>query len=50
MPLLTTHLPAVPPAPRPAAVLRDHERVLVLLRGAGVDEATKSAVLRAFTA
>ncbi|MEU6010585.1 hypothetical protein [Streptomyces sp. NPDC047453] len=50
MPLLTTHLPAVPPARWPAAVLRDHERVLVLLRGAGIDEAGASAVFRAFTA
>ncbi|MFB7113060.1 hypothetical protein [Streptomyces sp. NPDC056190] len=31
-------------------MLRDHERVLVLLRGAGIDEATASAVFRAFTA
>ncbi|MEV5008753.1 TetR/AcrR family transcriptional regulator C-terminal domain-containing protein [Streptomyces sp. NPDC055692] len=30
--------------------MRDHERVLVLLRGAGFDEATASAVFRAVTA
>ncbi|MDQ1014677.1 TetR/AcrR family transcriptional regulator [Streptomyces afghaniensis] len=50
VPLLATRLLAVPLARRPAAVLRDHERVLALLRQAGFDEATASAVFRAFTA
>ncbi|GAA2761699.1 TetR/AcrR family transcriptional regulator C-terminal domain-containing protein [Streptomyces paradoxus] len=50
VPLLATRLLAVPLARRPAAVLRDHERVLALLRKAGFDEATASAVFRAFTA
>ena len=34
----------------PAAVLRDHERVLTLLRSAGFDEPTVADVFRAFTA
>ncbi|GGW96584.1 TetR/AcrR family transcriptional regulator [Streptomyces lomondensis] len=50
VPLLATRLLAVPLARRPAAVLRDHERVLALLRKAGFDEPTASAVFRAFTA
>ncbi|MEU0201157.1 MULTISPECIES: TetR family transcriptional regulator [unclassified Streptomyces] len=50
VPLLATRLLAVPLARRPAAVLRDHERVLALLRQAKLDEATVSAVFRAFTA
>ncbi|CAL9635343.1 Tetracycline repressor protein class G [Streptomyces sp. enrichment culture] len=50
VPLLATRLLAVPLARRPAAVLRDHERVLALLRGAGFGERTASAVFRAFTA
>ncbi|NGO09059.1 TetR family transcriptional regulator [Streptomyces sp. HC44] len=50
VPLLATRMLAVPLARRPAAVLRDHERVLALLRAAGLDEATASAVFRAFTA
>ncbi|MFD5738760.1 TetR/AcrR family transcriptional regulator [Streptomyces massasporeus] len=50
VPLLATRLLAVPLSRRPAAVLRDHERVLALLRQAGFDEATASAVFRAFTA
>ncbi|MFF9804064.1 TetR/AcrR family transcriptional regulator [Streptomyces coeruleorubidus] len=50
VPLLATRLLAVPLARRPAAVLRDHERVLALLRQAGFDEATTSSVFRAFTA
>ncbi|MFI8834644.1 TetR/AcrR family transcriptional regulator [Streptomyces afghaniensis] len=50
VPLLATRLLAVPLARRPAAVLRDHERVLALLRQAGFDEATTCAVFRAFTA
>lgn len=50
VPLLATRLLAVPLARRPAAVLRDHERVLALLREAGFEETTASAVFRAFTA
>ncbi|MFF7790425.1 TetR family transcriptional regulator [Streptomyces sp. NPDC007991] len=50
VPLLATRLLAVPLARRPAAVLRDHERVLALLRQAGFDDATVSAVFRAVTA
>ncbi|WP_309093393.1 TetR/AcrR family transcriptional regulator C-terminal domain-containing protein [Streptomyces sp.] len=50
VPLIATRLLAVPLARRPAAVLRDHERVLALLRQAGFDEATASTVFRAFTA
>ncbi|MGV9498484.1 TetR/AcrR family transcriptional regulator [Streptomyces sp. NPDC003642] len=50
VPLLATRLLAVPLARRPTAVLRDHERVLALLRGAGFDESAASAVFRAFTA
>ncbi|MFF6875919.1 TetR/AcrR family transcriptional regulator [Streptomyces sp. NPDC012474] len=50
VPLLATRLLAVPLARRPAAVLRDHERVLTLLRGAGFDEAAAAEVFRAFTA
>jgi AcrR family transcriptional regulator len=50
VPLLSTRMLAVPLAQRPLAVLRDHERVLALLREAGLDEARTSAVFRAFTA
>ncbi|GAB2848500.1 TetR/AcrR family transcriptional regulator C-terminal domain-containing protein [Streptomyces deserti] len=50
VPLLATRMLAVPLARRPAAVLRDHERVLTLLGQAGFDEATAAAVFRAFTA
>ncbi|MEU9569044.1 TetR/AcrR family transcriptional regulator [Streptomyces massasporeus] len=50
VPLLSTRMMAVPMAQRPAAVLRDHERVLALLRSAGFDEATVADVFRAFTA
>ncbi|MBX9360617.1 TetR/AcrR family transcriptional regulator [Streptomyces sp. WAC04114] len=50
VPLLATRMMAVPMAQRPAAVLRDHERVLTLLRSAGFDEATVAEVFRAFTA
>ncbi|MFJ2234795.1 TetR/AcrR family transcriptional regulator [Streptomyces sp. NPDC087859] len=50
VPLLTTRMLAVPLAQRPLAVLKDHERVLTLLREAGLDEARTSAVFRAFTA
>jgi AcrR family transcriptional regulator len=50
VPLLATRMLAVPLARRPLAVLRDHERVLALLRGAGLDETRTSAVFRAYTA
>ncbi|MGW2786961.1 TetR/AcrR family transcriptional regulator [Streptomyces populi] len=50
VPLLATRMLAVPLARRPGAVLRDHERVLVLLRSAGFDETRTSAVFRAFSA
>ncbi|MFF7639445.1 TetR family transcriptional regulator [Streptomyces canus] len=50
VPLLTTRMLAVPLAQRPLAVLKDHERVLVLLYDAGLDEARASAVFRAYTA
>lgn len=50
VPLLATRLLAVPLARRPAAVLRDHERVLTLLRGAGLGDAAAAEVFRAFTA
>lgn len=50
VPLLTTRMLAVPLAQRPLAVLKDHERVLVLLYEAGLDEARAAAVFRAYTA
>ncbi|MET7474063.1 TetR/AcrR family transcriptional regulator C-terminal domain-containing protein [Streptomyces sp. NPDC005648] len=50
VPLLTTRMLAVPLAQRPLAVLRDHERVLALLEGAGLDKPRTSAAFRAFTA
>ncbi|MXM64523.1 TetR family transcriptional regulator [Streptomyces sp. HUCO-GS316] len=50
VPLLSTRMLAVPLARRPPAVLREHERVLALLREAGLDETGTSAVFRAFTA
>jgi AcrR family transcriptional regulator len=50
VPLLATRMLAVPLARRPLAVLREHERVLLLLQEAGLDEARASAVFRAFTA
>ncbi|MET7456770.1 TetR/AcrR family transcriptional regulator C-terminal domain-containing protein [Streptomyces sp. NPDC005574] len=50
VPLLTTRMLVVPLAQRPLAVLRDHERVLDLLRGAGLDEARTADAFRAFTA
>jgi AcrR family transcriptional regulator len=50
VPLLTTRMLAVPLAQRPLAVLKDHERVLTLLRAAGLGEAQVCAVFRAFTA
>ncbi|WP_217237886.1 TetR/AcrR family transcriptional regulator [Streptomyces sp. AC555_RSS877] len=50
VPLLSTRMMAVPLARRSPAVLRDHERVLGLLRDAGFDAAGSAAVFRAFTA
>ncbi|MHB9857717.1 TetR/AcrR family transcriptional regulator [Streptomyces sp. YIM S03343] len=50
VPLLSTRMLAVPMARRPLAVLREHERVLVLLREAGADEASTAALFRAVTA
>lgn len=50
VPLLTTRMLAVPLARRPLAVLKDHERVLALLKDAGLDESRAAAVFRAFTA
>lgn len=50
VPLLATRLLAVPLARRPLAVLEDHERVLVLLRQAGLGDARTAAAFRAFTA
>ncbi|GAA4059039.1 TetR/AcrR family transcriptional regulator [Streptomyces shaanxiensis] len=50
VPLLTTRMLAVPLARRPLAVLKDHERVLVLLRASGLDDAATAAAFRAFTA
>jgi AcrR family transcriptional regulator len=50
VPLISTRMMAVPLARRPAAVLRDHERVLALLRGAGFGEERAAAVFHAFTA
>ncbi|MCL7425877.1 TetR/AcrR family transcriptional regulator [Streptomyces sp. YS415] len=50
VPLLATRMLAVPLARRPLAVLRDHERVLALLREGGLDEARSMAGFRAFTA
>lgn len=50
VPLLATRMLAVPLAQRPLAVLKDHEKVLALLRDAGMDEARTSAAFRAYTA
>ncbi|CAL9359776.1 TetR/AcrR family transcriptional regulator [Streptomyces sp. enrichment culture] len=50
VPLLATRMLAVPLARRPLAVLRNHERVLALLRGSGLDETRAAVVFRAFTA
>ncbi|MER5944035.1 TetR/AcrR family transcriptional regulator [Streptomyces sp. NPDC001928] len=50
VPLIATRMMAVPLARRPPAVLRDHERVLALLRGAGLDEERTAAVFHAYTA
>ncbi|MEU4871560.1 TetR/AcrR family transcriptional regulator C-terminal domain-containing protein [Streptomyces sp. NPDC021608] len=49
VPLLTTRMLAVPLARRPLAVLREHERVLVLLRDAGLGPDRTAAVFHAFT-
>ncbi|MFF7133792.1 TetR/AcrR family transcriptional regulator [Streptomyces sp. NPDC008196] len=48
VPLLTTRMLAVPLARRPLAVLRNHERVLALLSGAGFDDAAVVGLFRAF--
>ncbi|MFJ5777083.1 TetR/AcrR family transcriptional regulator [Streptomyces sp. NPDC093094] len=50
VPLLTTRMLAVPLARRPLAVLREHERVLALLEGAGLDETRTAAAFEAVTA
>jgi AcrR family transcriptional regulator len=50
VPLLATRMLAVPLARRPLAVLKDHERVLSLLRDGGFDDDRAAAVFRAFTA
>jgi AcrR family transcriptional regulator len=50
VPLLATRMLAVPLARRPGAVLREHERVLALLRAAGFDPARTVAVFRAYSA
>lgn len=50
VPLLATRMLAVPLARRPSAVLRDHERVLTLLRAAGFDEPSTAALFRAYSA
>jgi AcrR family transcriptional regulator len=49
VPLLSTRMLAVPLARRPLAVLTQDERVLTLLREAGLGEARSVAVFRAFT-
>ncbi|MEU0407427.1 TetR family transcriptional regulator [Streptomyces griseorubiginosus] len=48
VPLLTTRMLAVPLARRPLAVLKDHERVLALLRDAGFDDDVVAVLFRAF--
>jgi AcrR family transcriptional regulator len=50
VPLLATRMLAVPLARRPAAVLRDHERVLTLLHQAGLEDAAAARAHRAYTA
>ncbi|MGX1365936.1 AcrR family transcriptional regulator [Streptomyces canus] len=50
VPLLATRMLAVPLARRPLAVLRDHERVLALLREGGLDDERAAAAFRAYTA
>ncbi|WP_432066356.1 TetR/AcrR family transcriptional regulator [Streptomyces sp. C10-9-1] len=49
VPLLATRMLAVPLARRPAAVLEQHERVLALLREAGLDGAGSAAAFRAYS-
>jgi AcrR family transcriptional regulator len=50
VPLLSTRMLAVPLARRPPAVLKDHERVLALLREAGWEGERLALAFRAFTA
>ncbi|MFE3031420.1 TetR/AcrR family transcriptional regulator [Streptomyces canus] len=50
VPLLTTRMLAVPLARRPLAVLKDHERVLALLRQAGLADERLAHAFRSFTA
>ncbi|MGW3118190.1 TetR/AcrR family transcriptional regulator [Streptomyces sp. NPDC001107] len=50
VPLLATRVPAAPPAWQPTAVLRDHERVLRLLRDAGLDDVRSAIAFQAITA
>ncbi len=50
VPLLAARMLAVPLARRPLAVLKDHERVLLLLREAGLDNDRAAAAFRAYTA
>ncbi|MET7982691.1 TetR/AcrR family transcriptional regulator C-terminal domain-containing protein [Streptomyces sp. NPDC005281] len=49
VPLLSTRMLAVPLARRPLAVLKEQERVLALLRDAGLGQDRTAAVFRAFT-
>lgn len=49
VPLLATRMLAVPLARRPLAVLKEHERVLALLRDAGLGPDRTAAVFHAFT-
>ncbi|MGC0334143.1 AcrR family transcriptional regulator [Streptomyces sp. SAI-170] len=50
VPLLTTRMLAVPLARRPLAVLRDHERVLVLLERSGLEGTRAALAFEAVTA
>ncbi|MFE5628974.1 TetR/AcrR family transcriptional regulator [Streptomyces sp. NPDC056470] len=50
VPLLATRMLAVPLAQRPLAVLRSHERMLALLRRAGLGPVQAAAAFRAVTA
>ncbi|MDT9692811.1 TetR/AcrR family transcriptional regulator C-terminal domain-containing protein [Streptomyces sp. P9(2023)] len=50
VPLLATRMLAVPLAQRPIAVLRSHERMLALLRTAGLGPVQTAAAFRAVTA
>jgi AcrR family transcriptional regulator len=49
VPLIATRMLAVPLARRPLAVLKDHERVLTLLRRSGLDDTRTAAAFQAFT-